>query len=289
MRHQTPRPVRTPPRFQRAGTDALARTTDRPAHRAGSVSQVRAARPLRSRRVEPMPACFANAARAARSAACRRQGSGPPRAAERLQSLRPRNASGASQASPNGPSINQRSSPPSKGREAGQQQVQLHTATAQREPSEHRARRRLRSPQGKAQAPGPASPAPRTTPHRCRPTHRCRRSRGCSPRPAAPRRGCRGAAAATLRRAGSVHPVAPRRRARASGASQWLPIIRLSESVARITMPVAALRPPRKASKRQAFGPMRQGQGQHIQIGRHAERGQLRFASRVPAAAAESR
>ena len=44
-----------------------------------------------------------------------------------------------------------------------------------------------------------------------------------------------------------------------TGVSQWLPIITLSASVARITMPVAALRPPRKATSASASCPCESG------------------------------
>ena len=44
-----------------------------------------------------------------------------------------------------------------------------------------------------------------------------------------------------------------------SGVSQWLPIITLSASVARITMPVAALRPPRNATNAKPWLPCDKG------------------------------
>ena len=67
----------------------------------------------------------------------------------------------------------------------GSSSTQHHTANPASDAGHRRARRRLRPPHREAPAPAPAWPARRTTPRRRRPAPRCRRSRGCTPTPAA--------------------------------------------------------------------------------------------------------
>ena len=182
------RPVRA--RSALRSAPAPARRAARPAAAARTRSRGRKRRPA-SRSVCDVEAAVGAMRRLAAPQRRQHRGqradeqAGADRTAERLQPVRPNSASGASQCRPNGPLSSHGAVAPRTSHRHRQQQHPGPGGEARDDADHRRARPASAAATPRSTAPAPASPARRTTPRRRRPAHRCRRSGGCRPRPAA--------------------------------------------------------------------------------------------------------
>ncbi len=171
----------------------------------------------------------------------------------RLQPVRPNSASGASHCASNGPAPTQAGVCPCEVASTGNSRHHAHTAkpatipaiaarggvcgrhTAKASAGASVARAEKLTAPTSASAALPATMRPYIHANNMIATMPARRSSSTVPRrsPRSPR----------------VHGVRFHERRSSPGASQWLPIIRLSVSVLTTTMPIAALMPPRNANR----------------------------------------